>query len=108
MIVRRKISKFLKSLGVSLGLRVGVVLCLLVAVGFFSAALWIALSELASSLVAAVVLGFVYAGAGLLMVAAIISRKRRPSEVTKEQTPDVLRAFFEGFAQGSKASRKSR
>lgn len=83
----------------------------IVGAAFLTTAAWIYLSAEHSSAFAAVVIGLIYLGAGVITLAYGLSRPPRPKSVAEdslgELTPMqlVLVSFLKGLDQGKKARR---
>ena len=86
-------------------------LCLLVGLVFMTIAAWIALVSIADALTAALVLGAVFIGLGLIFLAFALTRrsespvyheafKARAEEPSKVGANSIIGAFFEGLGAG--------
>lgn len=79
-------------------------LLLAVGLGLLTAAAWIAIAGAAGHLVAALSLGLIYSGIGLILVA--VSGRSAPPEPARPQRPepppqpDMMQAFFKGMGAG--------
>lgn len=83
--------------------------CLLVGLGFATAAAFIGLSALNGPIFAAIVLALVYAGAGAILVAAAVSGRPEPGPSAEEPSiswPAVLQAFTLGLGAARGFSRR--
>nr|WP_253913457.1 hypothetical protein [Pseudoruegeria sp. HB172150] len=86
------------------------VLLLLVALGFLTAAGWIALEQAHDALVATLVVAAVYAGLGLILLAMAAVKRAPPPPPAPPPTPasavtTILAAFMQGFGAGIASSR---
>ena len=83
------------------------VACLVVGVGFLSAALWLAIALTFGGVVASLVLGLLYAGFGLVLL-ALASRKpvaHTPAVKAAQPAPgqsDLIAAFLGGVDAGKR------
>lgn len=94
----------------ALGLGAG--LCLFVGAGFLTSAGWILLNEITTALNAALILGGIYTGFGLIALATISIRNRahrnkriQRAQASAHQPPlaQVVAAFMSGMNAGQKA-----
>ncbi|WP_245964136.1 phage holin family protein [Roseovarius spongiae] len=95
----------------ALGLAGG--LLLIVGMAFLTVALWIFLAAAESALIAALVIGLLYVGLGLILFAVASARRRRAERraaLAAAQTPksSPLMQVAEGFAIGMQAGRAAR
>lgn len=99
-------------------LGLGASLLLAVGVGFLTAALWIYLVTVSTALTAAIIIGAIYFGAGLIMI-AVMSAKRRSAQrqierielARQHKSSDIqgtLQQVILAFVSGMQAGRKGR
>ncbi|WP_108485198.1 phage holin family protein [Oceaniglobus ichthyenteri] len=78
-------------------------LCLVVGLGFLSSALWLAIAVANGAMMASLILGLLYVGGGLILIAVASRRPRRyappPSPKAVKQA-DLITAFMNGVNAG--------
>ncbi|SIT80216.1 phage holin family protein [Pontibaca methylaminivorans] len=92
----------------------------LVGLAFLTAAAWIAMAEAASTLAAALLIGFAYLALGAILIAAasamgsrhhtphVPEHDRPPSYAPPSGMPPLAQAFLYGMEAGSAAKRRER
>lgn len=94
-------------------LGLGASLCLLAGLGFLTLAAWIYLVSVTTALNAALVLGGIYTGVGLILVVVLsVDDDREPRKKPKQQDQsdnhEMLAKMVAAFMTGVTAGRKSR
>ena len=95
------------------GILSGGVLCIIVGTGFLTAAVWLYLATAYDPMLASVVIGIGYLGAGLLVVGIAVSDSspaaKQPLAQEAKAAPDappLLQAFLYGLQAGATAERR--
>ncbi|SIO13572.1 hypothetical protein SAMN05444722_0561 [Rhodovulum sp. ES.010] len=103
-----QIERRAESLALRLELRLLIGICLLIGIGFLTAAAWLVLAAAHGAPVAATVLGSVYVALSALLFALV---KRDPPAAPKQPESETGMPYFElaqGFAAGMQAGRAAR
>lgn len=85
-------------------------LSLAVGLAFLTVAAWIFLTAVATPLTAALVIGGVYTGLGLIMMGLSSARSTEPAPVARthapSEAPPLMQAFLHGMQAGANAQRR--
>ncbi|KMK66111.1 phage holin family protein [Puniceibacterium sp. IMCC21224] len=82
-------------------------ICICVGAGFFTSALWMILSRWEGSLFAACVIGGLYAGGGLILVALSGRGSHSPKHNSRTEDAEAMVRLVEGFLTGLDAGRRT-